>query len=58
MTAADVLAFHETLSNWGRWGDEDQLGALVCLIALINVYNRLNVITRHPAGDVVGWERH
>jgi hypothetical protein len=28
MTAADVLAFHETLSNWGRWGDEDQLGAL------------------------------
>jgi AhpD family alkylhydroperoxidase len=31
--------------------DEEQLGALVCLIALINVYNRLNVITRHPAGD-------
>jgi kynurenine formamidase len=28
MPAADVLAFHETLSNWGRWGDEDQLGAL------------------------------
>jgi kynurenine formamidase len=28
MTAADVLAFHETLSNWGRWGGEDQLGAL------------------------------
>ena len=28
MTAVDVLAFHETLSNWGRWGDEDQLGAL------------------------------
>ena len=24
----DVLAFHETLSNWGRWGDDDQLGAL------------------------------
>ncbi len=33
--------------------DEDQLGALVCLIALINVYNRLNVITRQPAGDYV-----
>jgi AhpD family alkylhydroperoxidase len=31
--------------------DDDQLGALVCLIALINVYNRLNVITRQPAGD-------
>jgi AhpD family alkylhydroperoxidase len=33
--------------------DEDQLGALICLIALINVYNRLNVITRQPAGDYV-----
>jgi AhpD family alkylhydroperoxidase len=31
--------------------DEEQLGALVALIALINVYNRLNVITRQPAGD-------
>jgi kynurenine formamidase len=28
MRSADVLAFHETLSNWGRWGDDDQLGAL------------------------------
>jgi AhpD family alkylhydroperoxidase len=31
--------------------DEEQLGALVALIALINVYNHLNVITRQPAGD-------
>jgi AhpD family alkylhydroperoxidase len=31
--------------------DEEQLGALVCLIGLINMYNRLNVITRQPAGD-------
>jgi AhpD family alkylhydroperoxidase len=31
--------------------DEDQLAALVSLIALINTYNRLNVITRQPAGD-------
>jgi alkylhydroperoxidase family enzyme len=30
---------------------DDQLGALVSLIALINVYNRVNVITRQPAGD-------
>jgi AhpD family alkylhydroperoxidase len=30
--------------------DDDQLGALVCLIALINLYNRLNVITHQPAG--------
>jgi alkylhydroperoxidase family enzyme len=33
--------------------DDDQLGALVCLIALINAYNRMNVITRQPAGDYV-----
>jgi AhpD family alkylhydroperoxidase len=31
--------------------DNDQLAALTCLIALINTYNRLNVITRQPAGD-------
>ena len=31
--------------------DEVQLGVLVCLIALINLYNRLNVITHQPAGD-------
>jgi AhpD family alkylhydroperoxidase len=34
-----------------RHYDEEQLGALVSLIALINTYNRLNVITRQPAGD-------
>ncbi len=28
MAAAEVLAFHRTLSNWGRWGDDDQLGTL------------------------------
>src|SRR6185437_9202737 len=28
MATADVLAFHQSLSNWGRWGEEDQLGAL------------------------------
>ncbi|WP_330459007.1 carboxymuconolactone decarboxylase family protein [Streptomyces sp. NBC_00820] len=31
--------------------DEEQLTALVSLIALINAYNRLNVIVRQPAGD-------
>jgi len=38
-------------ANAAKHYDEDQLGALVCLIALINTYNRLNVITQHPAGD-------
>ncbi|MFC9028723.1 MULTISPECIES: carboxymuconolactone decarboxylase family protein [Streptomyces] len=31
--------------------DEDQLVALVSLIALINAFNRLNVIVQQPAGD-------
>ncbi|MFE0460098.1 carboxymuconolactone decarboxylase family protein [Kitasatospora sp. NPDC058965] len=31
--------------------DEDQLAGLVSLIALINAYNRLNVIVQQPAGD-------
>ncbi|MFC9706329.1 carboxymuconolactone decarboxylase family protein [Streptomyces sp. NPDC056943] len=31
--------------------DEDQLNALVLLIAFMNLANRLNVITRQPAGD-------
>jgi len=31
--------------------DEDQLAALVAVIAIINFYNRVNVITRQPAGD-------
>ncbi|UED86054.1 carboxymuconolactone decarboxylase family protein [Streptomyces profundus] len=30
--------------------DEDQLAALVYLIAIINAFNRLNVIVRNPAG--------
>lgn len=31
--------------------DQEQLGALVGLIAQINAWNRINVITRQPAGD-------
>jgi AhpD family alkylhydroperoxidase len=31
--------------------DEQQLGALVALIAVINAFNRINVMTRQPAGD-------
>jgi len=37
--------------NAARHFDEEQLGALVSLIAEINTWNRLNVITRQPAGD-------
>ncbi|MFJ4436876.1 carboxymuconolactone decarboxylase family protein [Streptomyces sp. NPDC088923] len=31
--------------------DEQQISGLVALIAIINAYNRMNVITRQPAGD-------
>jgi AhpD family alkylhydroperoxidase len=31
--------------------DDEQLGALISMIAVINMYNRLNVIARTPAGD-------
>ena len=41
----------EAWANAARHYDETQLGALVALIAIINAYNRLNVITRQPAGD-------
>ncbi|WP_338701139.1 carboxymuconolactone decarboxylase family protein [Streptomyces sp. Q6] len=39
--------------NAAKHFDEEQLGALVCLIAGINAFNRLNVITQQPAGDYV-----
>ena len=37
--------------NATRHYDDEQLGALVSLIAVINAFNRMNVITRQPAGD-------
>ena len=41
----------EAWANVARHYDEDQLAALVCLIAAINAFNRMNVIVRQPAGD-------
>ncbi|MEK8143726.1 carboxymuconolactone decarboxylase family protein [Streptomyces sp. M10(2022)] len=41
----------EVWANAAKHYDEDQLVALVSLIALINTYNRMNVIVRQPAGD-------
>ncbi|HEY2313457.1 MAG TPA: hypothetical protein VGH96_07580 [Streptosporangiaceae bacterium] len=38
-------------ANAARHNDDDQLAALVSLIAVINAYNRLNVILRWPGGD-------
>jgi AhpD family alkylhydroperoxidase len=41
----------EAWANAAKHYDDEQLGALVAVIALINTYNRLNVIVRQPAGD-------
>ncbi|GAA0643949.1 carboxymuconolactone decarboxylase family protein [Streptomyces thermocarboxydovorans] len=41
----------EAWENAAKHYDEDQLVALMSLIAIINTYNRLNVINRQPAGD-------
>ncbi|HEY3845394.1 MAG TPA: carboxymuconolactone decarboxylase family protein [Acidimicrobiales bacterium] len=38
-------------SHAAKHYDDEQLGALVCLIALINAFNRLNVITQQPGGN-------
>jgi AhpD family alkylhydroperoxidase len=43
----------EAWARAARHYDEEQLGALVSLIALINTFNRMNVIIRQPAGDYV-----
>ncbi|MEU6088349.1 carboxymuconolactone decarboxylase family protein [Streptomyces sp. NPDC047085] len=40
----------EVWANAAKHYDEEQLGALVALIALINAYNRVNVMVRQPAG--------
>ncbi|GGQ05250.1 carboxymuconolactone decarboxylase family protein [Streptomyces roseolilacinus] len=41
----------EAWARAARHFDEEQLAALVSLIAVINAYNRVNVLTRQPAGD-------
>lgn len=43
----------EVWENAAKHYDEEQLFALVSQIALINSFNRLNVITRQPAGGYV-----
>jgi AhpD family alkylhydroperoxidase len=41
----------EAWANAAKHYNEEQLAALVSLIALINAYNRMNVIIQQPAGD-------
>ncbi|MFF4988717.1 carboxymuconolactone decarboxylase family protein [Streptosporangium saharense] len=41
----------EAWANAAKYYDEEQLAALVSAIALINAFNRVNVIIQQPAGD-------
>jgi AhpD family alkylhydroperoxidase len=41
----------EVWANAVKYYDDEQLAALVCAIALINAFNRGNVIIQQPAGD-------
>lgn len=43
----------EVWENAAKHYDEDALAALISLIALMNTFNRMNVIVRQPAGDYV-----
>ncbi len=43
----------EAWANAAKYFDEAQLSALVIGIAVINTFNRLNVITQQPAGHYV-----
>lgn len=38
-------------ANAAKHFDEDQLAGLVCTIAVINAFNRANVLLQQPAGD-------
>ncbi|MEV0407151.1 carboxymuconolactone decarboxylase family protein [Actinoallomurus sp. NPDC050550] len=41
----------EAWANAAKYYDEDELAALVCVIALINAFNRGNVMVQQPVGD-------
>ncbi|GAA4199068.1 carboxymuconolactone decarboxylase family protein [Actinocatenispora rupis] len=43
----------EVWANARKHYDDEQLAALVCAIAAINAFNRLNVVAQRPAGDYV-----
>ena len=49
-----IVCADEIWNEAARHHDEKALGAVVLSIALINVWNRLNVATRQPAGQAWG----
>ncbi|MDG4861175.1 carboxymuconolactone decarboxylase family protein [Streptomyces sp. T-3] len=42
---------HEVWANAAKYYDEEQLAALVMAVAVINAFNRGNVMVEQPAGD-------
>ncbi|BBX63306.1 cyclase [Mycobacterium saskatchewanense] len=52
-TAEEVISYFDTLSNWGRWGDDDRLGTL----NLITAEHRRNAAALVTTGDVVSLSR-
>ena len=48
----------EAWANAAKYYDEDELAALVIQIAVINAFNRGNVITQQPAGDYQAEQVH
>ncbi|MEU3567597.1 carboxymuconolactone decarboxylase family protein [Kitasatospora sp. NPDC036755] len=56
--AADGVS-DEVWANAAKHYDEEQLAALVCVIAIINAFNRANVMTHQPGGTYeVGMYAH
>lgn len=41
----------ETWAEVRKHYDDEQIGALIALVAMINAWNRLNVIVQNPAGE-------
>jgi AhpD family alkylhydroperoxidase len=48
----------EVWANAAKHYDEEQLTALVILVSFMNSVNRLNIITRRPAGDYQAGQFH
>ena len=53
-TETEVLQFHTTLSNWGRWGDDDQLGTLNLVTP--EARRRGALAVRHGESVSCSWE--
>lgn len=53
LTPSEILAFHQSLSNWGRWGERDQLGAL----NLIDPAKRVAAAASVRSGRIVSCAR-